>query len=99
MVEFCDGSVIAQLGTPDMKTPIQYALTYPERHEGCAERLDFSTLKRLNFEQPDFERFPALRLGFEVARSGGTAGAVFNAANEAAVEAVPGAQDQLRPDR
>lgn len=87
MVEFCDGSVIAQLGTPDMKTPIQYALTYPERREGCAERLDFSTLKRLNFESPDFDRFPALRFGFEVARAGGTAGAVFNAANEAAVEA------------
>jgi 1-deoxy-D-xylulose-5-phosphate reductoisomerase len=87
MVEFCDGSVIAQMGTPDMKTPIQYALTYPERRKGCAERLDFSTLKRLNFEQPDFDRFPALRLGFEVARAGGTAGAVFNAANEAAIEA------------
>ena len=87
MVEFCDGSVIAQMGTPDMKTPIQYALTYPERREGCARRLDFSTLKRLNFEQPDFDRFPALRLGFEVARAGGTAGAVLNAANEAAVEA------------
>ncbi len=87
MVEFCDGSVIAQLGTPDMRTPIQYALTYPQRLEGCATRLDFSTIRRLNFEPPDMKRFPALRLGFEVARQGGTAGAVFNAANEAAVQA------------
>ncbi len=87
MVEFRDGSVIAQLGTPDMRTPIQYALTWPQRLEGCARRLDLSTVRRLNFEPPDLERFPALRLGFEVARTGGTAGAVLNAANEAAVEA------------
>lgn len=87
MVEFCDGSVIAQLGTPDMRTPIQYSLTYPNRVPGCATRLDFATIRRLNFEPPDLERFPALRLGYEVARAGGTAGAVFNAANEAAVEA------------
>jgi len=75
------------LGTPDMKTPIQYTLTYPERAPGCARRLDFRTIRRLNFEPPDLERFPALRLGYEVARQGGTAGAVFNAANEQAVEA------------
>ncbi len=87
MVEFCDGSVVAQLGTPDMRTPIQYALTWPDREEGCARRLDFSTVRRLNFEPPDLERFPALKMGFEVARAGGTAGAVLNAANEAAVEA------------
>lgn len=87
MVEFRDGSVIAQLGTPDMRTPIQYALTCPERLEGCAGRLDFSALRRLNFEPPDMDRFPALRLGYEVARAGGTSGAVFNGANEAAVEA------------
>jgi len=87
MVEFCDGSVIAQLGTPDMRTPIQYTLTHPHRSEGCASRLDFREIRRLNFEQPDFDRFPALRLGYEVARMGGSAGAVFNAANEAAVEA------------
>lgn len=90
MVEFRDGSVIAQLGTPDMRTPIQYALTWPERLEGCARRLDLSTIRRLNFEPPDMRRFPALRLGFEVARTGGTAGAVLNAANEAAVEAFRG---------
>lgn len=87
MVEFQDGSIIAQLGTPDMRTPIQYALTYPERRAGCAGSLDFTTVRRLNFEPPDLQRFPALRLGYEVARAGGTAGAVFNAANEAAVEA------------
>jgi len=87
MVEFIDGSVIAQLGTPDMRIPIQYALTYPQRCAGSAGRLDFSTIRRLDFEQPDMQRFPALRLGYEVARAGGTAGAVFNAANEAAVEA------------
>jgi len=86
MVEFCDGSVIAQLGTPDMKTPIQYTLTFPERATGCARHLDFSTIRRLNFEPPDLDRFPALRLGYEVARAGGTAGAVLNAANEQAVE-------------
>lgn len=87
MVEFCDGSVVAQLGTPDMRTPIQYALTWPDRQVGVARRLDFGTLRRLNFETPDFERFPALKMGFEAARAGGTAGAVLNAANEAAVEA------------
>ncbi len=85
MVEFRDGSVMAQLGTPDMKTPIQYALTYPERLACPSERLDFQTLGRMSFEPPDVERFPALRLGYSVAERGGTAGAVFNAANESAV--------------
>jgi len=87
MVEFCDGSVIAQLGVPDMRTPIQYALTYPRRTSGCANRLNFTDLRRLTFEPPDTRRFPALRLGYEVARAGGTAGAVLNAANEQAVAA------------
>ncbi|MGB9626300.1 MAG: 1-deoxy-D-xylulose-5-phosphate reductoisomerase, partial [Phycisphaerae bacterium] len=86
MVEFCDGSVVAQLGTPDMRTPIQYALTYPERRLGCSDRLDWSAIRRLHFEPPDLERFPALRLGYEAARAGGTAGAVLNAANEEAVQ-------------
>ncbi len=85
LVEFVDGSVIAQLGSPDMKLPIQYALTYPRRTPGVATPLDFSQRMRLDFEPPDFDRFPALALGLEVARSGGTAGAVLNAANEAAV--------------
>lgn len=85
MIEFVDGSVIAQLGTPDMRTPIQYALTHPERHDGCSTRLDWSKIKEMTFEKPD-ERFPALQLGYEVIRLGGTAGAVVNAANEAANE-------------
>ncbi len=86
MVEFRDGSTIAQLGEPDMKTPIQFALTYPHRANGLATHLDWSRARTLHFEPPDFERFPALRLGFDAARRGGTAGAVLNAANEAAVE-------------
>ena len=84
-VEFTDGSVLAQLSPPDMRLPIQYALTYPERVEGPARRLDWTKLNRWTFEQPDRTTFPALDLGFEVARRGGTCGAVLNAANEAAV--------------
>ena len=90
MVEFQDGSVVAQLSPPDMKLPIQYALTYPERWESPAEKLDFRTSMCLEFEPPDFDRFPALGLGYEAARAGGTAGAVLNAANEAAVAAFLG---------
>jgi len=85
LVEFVDGSIIAQLGTPDMKLPIQYALTYPRRMPGIATPLEFDERMQLDFEPPDPERFPALALGQEVATSGGTAGAVLNAANEAAV--------------
>jgi 1-deoxy-D-xylulose-5-phosphate reductoisomerase len=85
MVEFNDGSVIAQLSPPDMKLPIQYALCYPERLAGPAPRLDLGRMLSLDFEPPDEDRFPAVRLGREAARAGGTAGAVFNAANEAAV--------------
>lgn len=87
MVAFRDGSVVAQLGSPDMRTPIQYAMTYPQRLAGCCDRVDFSRLGRMHFEPPDEDRFPSLRLGREVARQGGTAGAAFNAANEAAVDA------------
>mgnify|MGYP006273303771 CR=1 FL=1 len=86
-VEFLDGSVLAQLGPPDMRTPIQYALTCPDRPRGCADRMDWSQMASLTFEQPDYEKFPALRLAYEVIEAGGTAGAIFNAANEAAVEA------------
>jgi 1-deoxy-D-xylulose-5-phosphate reductoisomerase len=85
MVEYIDGSVIAQLGPPDMRLPIQYALWWPERREGVAEKLDWSRTFRLEFEPPDPERHAALELGLEVARNGGTAGAVLNGANEAAV--------------
>jgi 1-deoxy-D-xylulose-5-phosphate reductoisomerase len=85
MVEYVDGSVVAQLSPPDMKLPIHYALSYPERSPSVAAKLDWSRAWQLEFEPPDFERFPALSLGLEVARSGGSAGAVLNAANEAAV--------------
>ncbi len=85
LVEYCDGSVLAQLSPPDMRLPIQYALTWPERIDCPARRLDWNQTLRLDFEPPDEDRFPALRLGREVAALGGTAGAVLNAANEAAV--------------
>jgi 1-deoxy-D-xylulose-5-phosphate reductoisomerase len=84
-VEFADGSVLAQLSPPDMRLPIQYALTYPERVPGPARRLNWRTLGAWHFGQPDRETFPCLELGYEVARRGGTCGAVLNAANEAAV--------------
>ncbi|MGC9258932.1 MAG: 1-deoxy-D-xylulose-5-phosphate reductoisomerase [Phycisphaerae bacterium] len=83
MIEFVDGSIIAQLGTPDMRTAIQYALTHPQRHSGCSSRLDWSTITQMTFEQPT-QRFPALAIGYEVIRRGGTSGAVANAANETA---------------
>ncbi len=86
LVEFVDGSVIAQLGTPDMCLPIQYALTYPARVAGIAKHLRLEEIRKLTFERPDLETFRALSLGYEVARTGGTAAAVFNAANEAAVQ-------------
>ncbi len=85
LVEFCDGSVLAQLSPPDMKLPIQYALSYPQRWPSPAEPLDLSAALSLDFEPADPERFPALELGHEVARQGGTSGAVVNGANEAAV--------------
>ena len=85
LVEFVDGSSIAQLSPPDMKLPIQYALTYPQRLDGKSPRMDFSRGFSLDFEPPDRDRFPALELGYEVARRGGTCGAVLNAANEVAV--------------
>ncbi|HWY88804.1 MAG TPA: 1-deoxy-D-xylulose-5-phosphate reductoisomerase [Gemmataceae bacterium] len=84
-VEFRDGSILAQLSPPDMRLPIQYALLFPQRLAGPARRLDWSRLDTLHFEQPDLDTFPALELGFEAARRGGTCGAVLNAANEAAV--------------
>lgn len=87
LVEFNDRSIMAQLGSPDMKTPIQYALCGPDRPTGCSEPMDLRRLSQLNFEAPDGDRFPALRLAYVVMEAGGTAGAVFNAANEAAVEA------------
>lgn len=88
LVEFVDGSVLAQLGAPDMRTPIQCALTFPRRAAGRSARLDLASLSRLDFQPVDHERFPALRLANEVIdRPLSTAGAVLNGANEAAVEA------------
>ena len=85
LVEFVDGSMIAQLGEPDMCLPIQYALTHPTRVAGIARRLRLEEMGRLTFERPNPAMFRALPLGYEVARAGGTAAVVFNAANEAAV--------------
>jgi 1-deoxy-D-xylulose-5-phosphate reductoisomerase len=85
LVEFVDGSVLAQMGVADMKLPIQYALSYPNRWQGPAAKLDFTVPFNCEFFPPDYERFPALLLGREVAGRGGTCGAVLNAANEAAV--------------
>ena len=85
MVEFTDGEVMAQLGTPDMKLPIQYALYYPERRYLGGERLDFGSMGRLTFEEPDEETFLGLPLAFQAARDGGSMPTVFNAANECAV--------------
>lgn len=85
MIEFEDGAVMAQLGTPDMKLPIQYALYYPERRFLPGKRLDFWKLGQLTFEQPDLENFPGLALAFQAARTGGSMPTVYNAANELAV--------------
>ena len=85
MVELVDGTVIAQLGVPDMGLPIQLALTYPERQASMFERLDFTKLRDLSFEAPDFEKTPCLKLAMDCARIGGTAPCVMSAANEVAV--------------
>lgn len=85
MVEYVDGAIIAQLGTPDMKLPIQYALYYPERRFLPGDRLDFAALSKLTFEKPDMETFYGLRLAFETGKEGGSLPTVFNAANELAV--------------
>ena len=87
MVEYVDGSVLAQLGSPDMRTPIAYALAWPARMEAPVERLDFTRLSKLTFEAPDMDRFPALRLARESLEAEGQATNVLNAANEVAVAA------------
>ncbi len=87
MVEFCDSSIIAQLSNPDMCLPIVYALFWPERVESSFGKIDWSEMRNLTFEEPDHKRFPAIKLAYDVARLGGTAPAVYNAANEIAVEA------------
>jgi len=86
MVEFQDGSILAQMGLTDMRIPIQYALTYPERWTTPLPSLDIHRMAKLEFSAPDFEKFPCLNLAYKALRSGGTAPAVLNAANEIAVE-------------
>jgi 1-deoxy-D-xylulose-5-phosphate reductoisomerase len=85
MVQYVDGSVLAQLGNPDMRTPIAHALAWPDRHSSGVASLDLFEIARLDFEPPDLQRFPCLRLAFEAIAAGGTAPAVLNAANEVAV--------------
>lgn len=86
MVEFSDGSVKAQLGVPDMKVPIQYALTYPDRVASDFPRIDFTMMRSLTFEQPDFDKFECLKLAYDVIKMGGSYPVVLNASNEAAVD-------------
>ncbi len=85
MVAYSDGSVLAQMGNPDMRTPIAHALAWPDRVDAGVEPLDFFVVAHLSFEKPDFDRFPCLRLSYDAAQRGGTAAAVLNAANEVAV--------------
>jgi 1-deoxy-D-xylulose-5-phosphate reductoisomerase len=87
LVQYADGSVLAQLGNPDMRTPIAHALAWPERIDAGVEALDLFRIARLDFERPDLARFPCLQLAWECLRAGGTATAILNAANEAAVAA------------
>jgi 1-deoxy-D-xylulose-5-phosphate reductoisomerase len=87
MVEMIDGSIIAQMGVTDMKHAIQYALTFPDRKEGCLQSLDFAKFSTLTFEEPDFDKFPCLALAYNALRIGGTMPAVLSAANEIAVQA------------
>ena len=87
MVEFEDGAVIAQMGHPDMREPIQFALTFPLRMNLSNRKLDFASLRSLTFEAPDLERFPALALSYEALKGGGNLACVMNAANEVAVTA------------
>jgi 1-deoxy-D-xylulose-5-phosphate reductoisomerase len=94
LVEFSDGSVVAQLGLPDMRLPIQYALTYPDRWDGGLPVLPIERMATLGFEEPDRKRFPSLDIAYQAGRMGGTAPAVMNAANEAAVAAF--LEDKIR---
>jgi len=87
MVAYRDGSVLAQLGMPDMRTPIACALAWPQRIEAGVDRLNLADMQKLEFYQPDLERFPGLGLAFEVLEAGGNAPVTFNAANEVAVDA------------
>lgn len=87
MVEYADGAVMAQLGTPDMRLPILYAMSWPERLLTGGKRLDFTQMNALTFEQPDYNRFPGLKLAYDALAVGGSMSAVLNGANEVAVDA------------
>ncbi|MEN3293550.1 MAG: 1-deoxy-D-xylulose-5-phosphate reductoisomerase, partial [Burkholderiales bacterium] len=87
MVSYVDGSVLAQLGNPDMRTPIAHALAYPERIASGVDPIDLTRIGQLQFERPDFQRFPCLKLAYDALLAGGTAPAILNAANEVAVQA------------
>jgi len=87
MVSYADGSVLAQLGNPDMRTPIAHALAYPDRIESGVDTVDLTKIAQLNFRPPDYQRFPCLKLAFDALHAGGSAAAVLNATNEVAVEA------------
>ena len=87
MVSYADGSVLAQLGNPDMRTPIAHALAYPDRIESGVDTVDLTKIAQLNFRPPDYARFPCLKLAFDALHAGGSAAAVLNATNEVAVEA------------
>jgi len=92
LVEYLDGAMLAQLGTPDMRTPIAYALSFPERTAAMGQYLDLLSVRTLEFLPPDFEKFPGLKLAYEAGRRGATTPTVFNAANEVAVEAFLGSK-------
>ncbi len=98
MVAYRDGSILAQMGTPDMRTPIAHALAWPERIDAGVERLDLAQMNDLAFREPDLERFPCLGLAFAAMRRGDSAPATLNAANEVAVELFLGGTPRLRPD-
>ncbi|HCN90857.1 MAG TPA: 1-deoxy-D-xylulose-5-phosphate reductoisomerase, partial [Oxalobacteraceae bacterium] len=87
LVSYVDGSVLAQLGNPDMRTPIAHALAYPERIASGVAQIDLAQIACLTFERPDFKRFPCLKLAYDALQAGGTAPAILNAANEIAVQA------------
>jgi 1-deoxy-D-xylulose-5-phosphate reductoisomerase len=97
MVAYRDGSVLAQMGTPDMRTPIAYALSWPERIDAGVERLDLASISDLSFRDPDLQRFPCLRLAFEALREGESTAVTLNGANEIAVEAF--LEEQIRFDQ
>ena len=86
MAEFVDGSVLAQMGLPDMRTPIQYAFSYPQRYPGHWPKLELHKISELTFYEPDLKKFPALKLAYAAGKEGGTMPTVFNAANERAAE-------------